>query len=108
MQQKEPVRPEEWNDRTLTTLRTSRLEACEKELAGLGGSGLFDAETTDLEAETLFGQSYDLEEERKKRLHRGDAGCSAEPLPCGDEPAERGGIHPGAEAGALRRGNADP
>ena len=70
MQQKEPVRPEEWNDRTLTTLRTSRLEACEKELAGLGGSGLFDAETTDLEAETLFGQSYDLEEERKKRLHR--------------------------------------
>ena len=30
-----------WMDRTMTVLRTGRLEACEKEFAGLGGGGLF-------------------------------------------------------------------
>ncbi len=58
-----------WADRTLTVLRMSRLEACEKELAGLGGRGLFDAETTDADAERLFEQSYFAEEDRDVRLH---------------------------------------
>lgn len=58
-------RPVRWTDRTLSVLRISRLEACEKELAGLGGCGLFDAETTDADAERLFEQSYYAEEEKK-------------------------------------------
>ncbi len=62
-------RPVVWTDRTLTVMRASRLEACEKELAGLGGLGLFDAETTDADAERLFGQSYYAEEEKEPRLH---------------------------------------
>ena len=69
MQRNAQTRPDRWTDRTLTILRASRLEACEKEMAGLGGSGLFDAETTDLDAERLFEQSYFAEEEKKKRLH---------------------------------------
>ena len=47
-----------WTDRTLSILRASRLESCEKELAGLGGCGLFDAETTDVDAERLFEISW--------------------------------------------------
>ena len=62
-------RPVRWTDRTLSVLRTSRLEACEKELAGLGGFGLFDAETTDLDAERLFEESYYASEEKEPRLH---------------------------------------
>ena len=58
-----------WADRTLTVLRGARLEACAKELAGLGGCGLFDPETTDLEAERLFSQSFFAREEKKPRLH---------------------------------------
>ncbi len=62
-------RPVRWTDRTLTVMRAGRLEACEKELAGLGGRGLFDAETTDMDAERLFSESYYAEEEREPRLH---------------------------------------
>ena len=58
-----------WADRTLTVLRGARLEACSKELAGLGGRGLFDRETTDLDAEQLFSQSFFAREEKKPRLH---------------------------------------
>ncbi len=58
-----------WMDRTLSVLRSSRLEACGKELAGLGGCGLFDAETTDTDAERLFEQSYYASEDREVRLH---------------------------------------
>ena len=61
--------PARWMDRTMTVLRTGRLEACEKEFAGLGGRGLFDPETTDAEAETLFEQSYYRAEEPAPRLH---------------------------------------
>ena len=62
-------RPVRWTDRTLSVLRASRLESCEKELAGLSGSGLFDPETTDLEAERLFERSWMASEEREPRLH---------------------------------------
>ena len=62
-------RPVRWTDRTLSVLRASRLEACEKELAGLGGCGLFDVDTTDMDAERLFEQSYYAEEEKATRLH---------------------------------------
>lgn len=62
-------RPVRWTDRTLSILRASRLEACEKELAGLGGRGLFDEETTDADAERLFEESYYAEEEKAPRLH---------------------------------------
>ena len=58
-----------WTDRTLSILRASRLESCEKELAGLGGCGLFDATTTDVEAERLFEISWMAEEEKEPRLH---------------------------------------
>ena len=58
-----------WPDQTLSALRLGRLEACEKELADLGGHGLFDAETTDTDAERLFSQSWYSEEEKKPRLH---------------------------------------
>jgi len=58
-----------WTDRTLSILRASRLESCEKELAGLGGCGLFDAETTDVDAERLFEISWMAEEEKEPRLH---------------------------------------
>ena len=63
------ARPDSWADRTLSALRASRTEACEKERAGLGGVGLFDAEATDLDAERLFDQSWYAREEREKRLH---------------------------------------
>ena len=63
------ARPVRWTDRTLSVLRASRLEACEKELAGLGGHGLFDADTTDLDAERLFDESFFAEEEKEPRLH---------------------------------------
>ena len=63
------ARPVHWTDRTLSVLRAGRLEACEKELEGLGGPGLFDAETTDADAERLFSQSYLAEEDRSVRLH---------------------------------------
>jgi len=56
-------------DRTLSVLRASRLEACGKELAGLGGFGLFDPEATDADAERLFEQSYYKEEDHEVRLH---------------------------------------
>ena len=62
-------RPVRWTDRTLTILRGERLEACQKELAGLDGCGLFDPETTDADAERLFEQSYYATEEKKPRLH---------------------------------------
>lgn len=62
-------RDNSWIDRTLSVLRTSRLEACSKELTGLGGAGLFDPETTDLDAERLFEESWFAEEEKEKRLH---------------------------------------
>ena len=65
----EQRRPVHWTDRTLTILRANRLEACEKEFAGLGGCGLFDEEATDRDAERLFGQSYFAEEEKEPRLH---------------------------------------
>ena len=58
-----------WIDRTLTILRASRLESCERELAGLGGRGLFDQETTDTDAERLFGLSWMAEEEKEPKLH---------------------------------------
>ena len=58
-----------WPDRTLSILRARRLEACEREFEDLGGRGLFDAETTDLDAENLFDQSYGAEEEKPRRLH---------------------------------------
>ena len=57
-------------DRTLSVLQSGRLEACEKEFAGLGGPGLFDPETTDLDAERLFAESYYAQEEKEPRLHR--------------------------------------
>ena len=63
------TRPVFWPDQTLSALRLGRLEACEKELADLGGHGLFDAETTDTDAERLFSQSWYAEEEKKPRLH---------------------------------------
>ena len=62
-------RPVPWVDRTLTLLRAGRLESCEKELAGLGGLGLFDQETTDTDAERLFEMSWEAEEEKEPRLH---------------------------------------
>lgn len=61
--------PVRWADRTLSNLRAGRLEACEKELRDLGGRGLFDAETTDQDAERLFAQSYYAAEEKKPCLH---------------------------------------
>ena len=62
-------RPDRWRDRTLTLIRAGRLASCEKELAGLGGRGLFDEETTDLDAERLFDLSWMAEEEKEPRLH---------------------------------------
>ena len=62
-------RPASWPDQTLSALRIGRLEACEKELACLGGRGLFDMETTDMDAERLFSQSWYAEEEKTPRLH---------------------------------------
>lgn len=62
-------RPVRWADRTLTVLKAARLEACEKELAGLGGCGLFDQETTDMDAERLFEQSWYAGEEKEAHLH---------------------------------------
>ena len=62
-------RPVHWADRTLSVLRASRLQACEKELAGMGGPALFDTEATDADAERLFSQSYYAEEEKAVHLH---------------------------------------
>ena len=62
--------PDRWSDRTLTNLRAGRLEACEKDLAGLGGSGLFEEQTTDLDAERLFQNSWMKWEEKIPRLHK--------------------------------------
>ncbi len=69
MRPQDKPRPVSWSDRTLTVLRTGRLEACEKELAGLGGRGLFDEETTDADAERLFEESYYAVAEKAPRLH---------------------------------------
>ena len=69
MVHKAKVRPERWTDRTMSILRASRLESCEKELAGLGGCCLFDSGTTDLDAERLFEISWMAEEEKEPRLH---------------------------------------
>ena len=63
------TRPVRWTDRTLSILRASRLESCEKELAGLGGCCLFDPGTTDAEAERLFEISWMAEEEKNPALH---------------------------------------
>ena len=63
------ARPVQWTDRTLSVLRASRLDACEKELAGLSGHGLFDAEATDLDAERLFEMSWMAEENEPPGLH---------------------------------------
>ena len=62
-------RPVRWSDRTLSVLRADRLDACEKDLAGLGGPGLFDTETTDGDAERLFSQSWYAEEPEEPHLH---------------------------------------
>ena len=70
MRAKTESRPDTWMDRTLSVLRAGRLEACGKEFAGLGGCGLFDAETTDADAERLFAESYYAQEEKEPRLHR--------------------------------------
>lgn len=69
MRFKPTARPVRWTDRTLSVLRASRLEACEKELAGLGGLALFDPEASDADAERLFSQSYYAEERKEVRLH---------------------------------------
>ncbi len=61
--------PDRWPDRTLTLLRAGRLESCRKDLAELGGRGLFEEETTDLDAERLFDQSWMKDEEKQPRLH---------------------------------------
>ncbi|MBR2824634.1 MAG: hypothetical protein IKE24_13250 [Clostridia bacterium] len=61
--------PDQWTDRTMTTLRAGRLEACERDLEGLGGSGLFEEGTTDLDAERLFDISWMKGEEKIPRLH---------------------------------------
>ena len=61
--------PDAWTDRTLTMLRAGRLESCRKDLAELGGRGLFEEETTDLDAERLFEQSWMKGEEKVPRLH---------------------------------------
>ncbi len=62
-------RPVRWPDRTLSVLRADRLEACGKQLAGMSGCGLFDAECTDADAERLFSESWYAEEDRSPRLH---------------------------------------
>ena len=62
-------KPTKWMDRTLSILRASRLQTCEKELAGLDGCGLFDEKTTDLDAERLFELSWMAGEEKEPRLH---------------------------------------
>ena len=64
-----PGRPVRWPDRTLSVLRTSRLEACQKEMAGFGGVGLFDAEATDADAQRLYDESWYPEEDREPRLY---------------------------------------
>ena len=61
--------PDQWTDRTMTTLRAGRLEACERDLEGLGRSGLFEEGTTDLDAERLFDISWMKGEEKIPRLH---------------------------------------
>lgn len=62
--------PDRWTDRTMSNLRAGRLESCERDLAELGGSGLFEEKTTDLDAERLFGISWMKGEEKIPRLHK--------------------------------------
>ena len=58
-----------WTDKTLSMLRASQLEACEKELAGLPSRCLFDAASTDLDAEDFFDLSFYAREPHSVCLH---------------------------------------
>ena len=64
-----PPKPVRWADRTMTVLRQERLQACEKELAGLPQLSLFDAAVTDLDAENFYAASWYAREERDHSLH---------------------------------------
>lgn len=48
----------------MSVMRADLLEACEKELAGFPSHCLFDAESTDVDAETFFDLSFYAEEDR--------------------------------------------
>lgn len=58
-----------WTDKTLSMLRASQLEACEKELAGLPSLCLFDDACTDRDAEAFFDSSFYAREEHADVLH---------------------------------------
>ena len=49
----------------MSVLRANQLEACEKALACLPDCGLFDADVTDADAETLFDLSFYAAEDRR-------------------------------------------
>ena len=58
------TRPFHWADKTMSVLRADQLEACEKELTGLPGVCLFDAECRDDHAEKLYDMSWYSDEDR--------------------------------------------
>ena len=58
-----------WTDKTLSMLRATQLEACEKELAGLPSRCLFDDDCTDADAELFFEHSFYAREEHPVVLH---------------------------------------
>ncbi len=58
--------PYHWADKTMSVLRTSQLEACEKDLAGLPFLCLFDNECTDADAENFYAFSFFPREDRNR------------------------------------------
>ncbi len=69
MLRQENTRPLRWADKTLSMLKASQLEACEKSLASLPGSSLFDPDASDLDAENFFDASFYSSEEKHAVLH---------------------------------------
>lgn len=55
-----------WADKTMSVLRASQLEACEKYLAGLPDRCLFDADCSDEDAESFYQISFFPREDRKR------------------------------------------
>ena len=69
MLRRENTRSLHWTDKTLSMLRASQLEACEKELAGLPSRCLFDDACTNLDAEAFFEASFYAREKHAEMLH---------------------------------------
>jgi len=64
MLRQENTFPFHWADKTMSVLRTSQLEACEKSLAGLPCRCLFDSDCTDTDAEVFYQLSFYPREDR--------------------------------------------